>query len=222
MRIGQVAAEAGVSVQAVRYYERRGLLPTPARRQSGYREYPSSIVRQVRAIKWAQRLGFRLVQMSDLVSIGQSHVRGRRTRVRALVAAKPGELPDLGKSPRHSDNDRSSIIEEAAMTSFACNLGAFDAAELQRYGQHRQAIRAATQEIKELTDGYGLHLGTAPETFLKAAEWVVLEHRCCPFLNFKLELTNESDSWLCVTGPDGVKALLGEALSSRAQRLPGA
>jgi DNA-binding transcriptional MerR regulator len=100
MRIGQVAAEAGVSVQAVRYYERRGLLPTPARRQSGYREYPSSTVRQVRAIKWAQRLGFRLGQMSDLVSIGQSHVRGRRTRVRALVAAKLGELDDALKDLR--------------------------------------------------------------------------------------------------------------------------
>lgn len=94
MRIGRVAAEAGVSVQAVRYYERRGLLPSPARRPSGYREYPASAVRQVRAIKWAQSLGFRLGQMSDLLSIGQSHVRGRRTRVRALVAAKLGELDE--------------------------------------------------------------------------------------------------------------------------------
>jgi MerR family transcriptional regulator, copper efflux regulator len=92
MRIGRVAAEAGVSVQAIRYYERRGLLPKPARRPSGYREYPASTVRQVRAIKWAQGLGFRLGQMSDLVGIGQNHVRGRRTRVQALVAAKLGEL----------------------------------------------------------------------------------------------------------------------------------
>jgi MerR family transcriptional regulator, copper efflux regulator len=94
MRIGQVAAEAGVSVQAVRHYERRGLLPQPARRPSGYREYPSSAVRRLRAIKWAQSLGFRLGQMSDLLSIGQSHLRGRRTRVRALVRTKLSELDD--------------------------------------------------------------------------------------------------------------------------------
>jgi DNA-binding transcriptional MerR regulator len=95
MRIGEVAAEAGVSVQAVRYYERRGLLPKPARRPSGYREYPSSAVRQLRAIKWAQSLGFRLGQISDVVSIAKSHLRGRRTRVRALVRTKLSELDDM-------------------------------------------------------------------------------------------------------------------------------
>lgn len=101
------------------------------------------------------------------------------------------------------------------MTSLVCNLGAFDTRELQRYGQYRQAIRAATRETRELPDGYGLHLGT--DTFLEAAEWIVLEHRCCPFLNFKLELTDESDVWLSVTGPEGVKAFLGEAMRGTAR-----
>jgi DNA-binding transcriptional MerR regulator len=92
MRIGEVAARASVSVQAVRYYERRGLLPKPARRPSGYREYSSSSVRQLRAIKWAQSLGFRLGQMSDVVAIAQTHLRGRRARVKALVRAKLSEV----------------------------------------------------------------------------------------------------------------------------------
>lgn len=114
------------------------------------------------------------------------------------------------------------------MTSLVCNLGTFDTSELQRYGQYRQAIRAATRETRELADGYGLHLGTASESFLTAAQWIVLEHRCCPFLNFKLELTDENDVWLYVTGPDGVKAFLREAMRGTAderpaaQRLPGA
>jgi len=98
------------------------------------------------------------------------------------------------------------------MISLVCNLGAFDTSERQRYDESRQAIRAATQQTTELADGYGLHLGTAAETFLKAAEWIILEHRCCPFLNFKLELRDESDVWLSVTGPDGVKAFLAEAM----------
>ena len=99
------------------------------------------------------------------------------------------------------------------MTSLVCNLGAFDASERQRYGQSRQAIRAATRETRELADGYRLHLGAASEDFLTAAEWIVLEHRCCPFLNFTLELTDTSDVWLAVTGPDGIKAFLRDAMA---------
>jgi DNA-binding transcriptional MerR regulator len=92
MRIGKLAKEGGVSVQAVRYYERRGLMPAPARRPSGYREYPRRAVRQVRAIKWAQSLGFRLDQTADVISIGEHHLRGRRTAFRTLVIAKLREL----------------------------------------------------------------------------------------------------------------------------------
>src|ERR671922_171378 len=60
MRTGQVAAEAGVNVQTMRYYERRGLLPEPQRLESGYREYGPDAVRTVRFIKRAQELGFAL------------------------------------------------------------------------------------------------------------------------------------------------------------------
>jgi len=94
MRIGQVAAHAGVGVQAVRYYERRGIVPAPARGVSGYREYPSRTVRQVRAIKWAQSLGFRIDEMADVISIGQSHLRGQRATIRARVAEKLSEVED--------------------------------------------------------------------------------------------------------------------------------
>jgi hypothetical protein len=100
------------------------------------------------------------------------------------------------------------------MTSLVCNLGAFDTSELQQYRQYSYAIHAATRETRELADGYGLHLGSASESFLTAAQWIVLEHRCCPFLNFKLELTDENDVWLSVTGPDGVKAFLGQAMQA--------
>lgn len=57
MRTGQIADQAGVDVQTLRYYERRGILPPPARRDSGYREYSSEAVRVVRFVKRAQELG---------------------------------------------------------------------------------------------------------------------------------------------------------------------
>ena len=58
MTMGQAAAQAGVNVQTLRYYERRGLLPRPNRRGSGYRELTSETVRVVRFVKRAQALGF--------------------------------------------------------------------------------------------------------------------------------------------------------------------
>ena len=56
MRAGQVAERAGVNVETLRYYERRGLLPTPDRDPSGHRRYDEDTLRLVRAIKEAQSL----------------------------------------------------------------------------------------------------------------------------------------------------------------------
>ena len=69
MRIGEVAAEAAVNVQTLRYYERVGLLPRPARQPSGYRAYGTHAVRQVRFIKRAQELGFSLAEIGDLLAL---------------------------------------------------------------------------------------------------------------------------------------------------------
>ncbi len=67
LRTGQVAEQAGVNVETLRYYERRGLLKEPARRSSGYREYPLEAVRVVRFIKRSQELGFTLGEIEELL-----------------------------------------------------------------------------------------------------------------------------------------------------------
>jgi MerR family transcriptional regulator, mercuric resistance operon regulatory protein len=69
MRTGQVAEQAGVNVQTLRYYERRGLLPEPSRRESGYRVYGPDAVRTVRFIKRAQQLGFHLSDAESLLAL---------------------------------------------------------------------------------------------------------------------------------------------------------
>lgn len=69
LRIGEVARRGGVSVEAVRYYEREGILEPPARRASGYRAYPEEAVRRVRFVKRAQRLGFSLKAISELLAL---------------------------------------------------------------------------------------------------------------------------------------------------------
>jgi DNA-binding transcriptional MerR regulator len=63
MKVGELAEAAGVSVQTIRFYERRGLLPAPRRLQSGYRDYPAEAVRTVHSIKRMQELGFTLREL---------------------------------------------------------------------------------------------------------------------------------------------------------------
>ena len=77
LRSGQVAAAAGVNLQTLRYYERRGLLAEPERTLGGHRMYPQDAVATVRVIKAAQRLGFTLGEVAELLDAGR-HRHGQR------------------------------------------------------------------------------------------------------------------------------------------------
>ena len=70
LRSGQVAVAAGVNVETLRYYERRGLLAEPDRSPGGHRLYPAETVTVLRVIKAAQRLGFTLEEVADLLEVG--------------------------------------------------------------------------------------------------------------------------------------------------------
>jgi len=67
--IGQVAAAGGVAVGTIRYYERRGLLPSAARSPSGYRKYSADAVKRLRFIRHAQDLGFSLDEIHELLAL---------------------------------------------------------------------------------------------------------------------------------------------------------
>lgn len=67
--IGEVARRAGVKVETVRYYERRGLVADPPRTDAGYRQYPDSTVRRIRFVKRAQELGFSLREIAELLAL---------------------------------------------------------------------------------------------------------------------------------------------------------
>jgi len=69
MTIGQLARQADVSVQTVRYYERRCLLPEPPRSPSGYRQYPGDALRRLRFIRRAQDVGFTLAEIEELLDL---------------------------------------------------------------------------------------------------------------------------------------------------------
>lgn len=69
LKIGELASASGVNIETVRYYERRGIMPEPKRRESGYREYTKEDVLRLRFIKRAQQLGFSLSEISELLSL---------------------------------------------------------------------------------------------------------------------------------------------------------
>jgi DNA-binding transcriptional MerR regulator len=90
MRSGALAAAAGVNVQTLRYYERRGLLPDPQRSLGGHREYGPDDLTVVRVIKAAQGLGFTLDEIADLLAVG-AH-RGPRPGLRERAVAKLADV----------------------------------------------------------------------------------------------------------------------------------
>jgi Cu(I)-responsive transcriptional regulator len=69
MTIGQLARQAGVGVQTVRYYERRRLLPEAPRRASGYRAFTVGALERLRFIRRAQELGFTLAEIAELLAL---------------------------------------------------------------------------------------------------------------------------------------------------------
>ena len=69
LTIGQCARKAQVNVDTIRYYERRGLIPEPPRRQSGYRQYHENDVARIQFIKRAQELGFTLNEVEELLAL---------------------------------------------------------------------------------------------------------------------------------------------------------
>jgi DNA-binding transcriptional MerR regulator len=91
MRSGALARLAGVSPDTLRFYERAGLLPPPARSAGGYRLYPGSALQRLGLIRGALALGFRVEELAEVFRERDSGVAPCR-RVRNLAQAKLREL----------------------------------------------------------------------------------------------------------------------------------
>lgn len=94
--IGQLADAAGVSVETVRYYERRGLLDPPARTASGYRRYVAADLDRLRLLLRAKELGFTLAEIAELLDAADSGSIEDVTRaVHLKLAAIDAQVADL-------------------------------------------------------------------------------------------------------------------------------
>lgn len=101
LSIGGVAAAAGVNVETIRYYQRRGLLEEPSKPQRAQRRYSPAAAKRVRFIKRAQQLGFTLEEIKDLLLLedGQS-CRETRTLAERKLGLIETRIADLNRMRR--------------------------------------------------------------------------------------------------------------------------
>jgi DNA-binding transcriptional MerR regulator len=118
LRIGALASQTGVSVEALRYYEKRGLVRPVARRGSGYREYGADSVRVVLFIKRAQALGFSLAEVEELVRLRERAWTGDGPRV--LRGAAVSKIEDIARRIRQLGALRDALSELVSACDAAC------------------------------------------------------------------------------------------------------
>ena len=110
---GDLAREAGVNIQTLRYYERRGLLRAPERSEGGHRQYPAESIRLIRFIKRAQDLGFTLKEVEELVVL-RSAPRRECSRVQRLALAKLADVDEKIGRLRAIRRAISTLLESCA------------------------------------------------------------------------------------------------------------
>lgn len=98
MTIGRLARMTGVSVETIRYYERRGLIEQPGKPVSGYRKYPVETEARVKFIRSAKELGFSLREIGELLALAEPskvNRKGMRAKAEAKIAQIDAKVGDL-------------------------------------------------------------------------------------------------------------------------------
>lgn len=102
LTIGILAKHSDVSVETIRYYQRRGLLQEPSKPSGGFRQYPQESVKRVRFIKRAQMLGFTLKEIQGLLALDERKACTETREIAAhkleLIAQKIADLSKLKRS----------------------------------------------------------------------------------------------------------------------------
>ena len=113
LTIGQLAAAAGVGVETVRYYQRRGLLAEPARAGGSIRRYGGVEVDRIRFIKRGQELGFTLDELAELLTLQDG---ARRGAVRRIAAARLAQIESRRADLQRMERTLKHLIHECETT----------------------------------------------------------------------------------------------------------
>jgi hypothetical protein len=108
-------------------------------------------------------------------------------------------------------NSESATVE----TPIACNLDAIPSSERPRYNELRAMLASAVVGRRALPDGVAIQISTDRMAPALLEEWISFERKCCPFLEFGVEVAADSGPvWVSLTGRPGVKEFLSQALAS--------
>lgn len=121
LSIGTFARQAGVNVETIRFYQRKGLLPEPERPYGGIRRYGEADVARVRFVKSAQRLGFSLEQVAELLKLEDG---AQCDDARALAEHKLADVREKLADLRRIESALAGLIEDccASRGTIACPL----------------------------------------------------------------------------------------------------
>ena len=125
LKIGEVAKRSGVGIEALRFYERQGLLGRPARTESGYRLYDESVLEQLDFIRRAQALGFSLAEIARITAERRAG-HSPCAEVRAIVGRRLTELDERLDEMRRYRDDLAKVFaaweERGDASGIVCGL----------------------------------------------------------------------------------------------------
>jgi MerR family mercuric resistance operon transcriptional regulator len=111
LKIGEVSKQSGVGIEALRFYEKSGLLDRPSRTESGYRVYDAEVLERLEFIKRAQVLGFSLDEIKRIISEKRTS-QSPCAKVREIVRQRLHELDERMKEMRRYRNDLAKALSE--------------------------------------------------------------------------------------------------------------
>jgi len=118
-------------------------------------------------------------------------------------------IPLIGHSGPQLKHKSVRHLEEHMESPFICDIAAMTAEQRTRHHVLGKKLRLAVIEFKELPNGYAARFPLQAETVLLVAEFITLEHLCCPFFTLGLEVEKEGGPlWLKVTGSEGIKPFI--------------
>ncbi len=111
LKIGDVAKATGIGIEALRFYEKSGLLDRPSRTESGYRIYDSEVLSRLDFIKRAQLLGFSLDEIKKILADKRAGL-SPCAEVREIVRQRLGELDERMREMKQYRNELASALNE--------------------------------------------------------------------------------------------------------------
>ena len=124
MKIGELASMGGVNPKTIRYYESIGVMPEPARKQSGYRDYDEQALERLTFVRTAQRLGITLDEVREILALREEG-QAPCAYVRGVLAA---QLESINRRIQELRTLETQLTELSAVAEILPNLDSGDSA----------------------------------------------------------------------------------------------